>query len=140
VALKKEPLPKNAIELKLEYSFPNDEQVKNDIYIASGRDICIDREDHIYVSDWKAAKILEFDFKGNFLKAFGRKGQGPGEYTSPGHLFCDPKNNLLIDGQNHQILTFDPNGKFVKSLKTTKSHTGYAIDADGRIENMKKRI
>jgi hypothetical protein len=126
-------VPKSAKELKLEYSFPSEEQQKNDILIESGRGICLDPKDNVYVSDSKARKILKFDFQGNFLKSFGRKGQGPGEYTSPGSLICDPERNLLVDGLNRQMLTFDPNGEFVKSFRIEKSYSGYAIDGEGRI-------
>lgn len=131
--LKMEPVPKSAKELKLEYFFPTDEQENIDIIIESGRGICLDPKDDVYVSDSKAGKILKFDFRGNFIKAFGRKGQGPGEYTSPGSLICDPDGNLLVDGQNRQILTFDPNGKFVKRFRIEKGYTCLAMDGVGRI-------
>lgn len=48
-------------------------------------------------------------------------------------MICDPKGNLLVDGRNRQILTFDPNGEFTKSFRIEKFYARLAIDDEGRI-------
>ena len=106
--------------------------MNNDIIIERGRGICLDQKG-TSISRLEGGRILKLDFQGNFLKAFGRKGQGPGEYTSPGSLICDPNGNLLVDGQNGRILTLDSNGEFTESFRIEKSYSRLAIDGEGRI-------
>jgi len=42
-----------------------------------------DEAGKVYVLDRKAGQIKVFDPQGNFLRAIGRRGQGPGEFQEP---------------------------------------------------------
>ncbi len=49
-------------------------------YISS---IAIDRHGALYVGQWQGGSILAFDGNtGRYLRRFGRKGSGPGEFTA----------------------------------------------------------
>src|SRR5512135_3755384 len=53
-------------------------------YFQEPSDIEIDgRRSLIYVADAGSHRVLVFDFGGEFLRAIGRKGQGPGEFARP---------------------------------------------------------
>ena len=76
----------------------------------------IDSELNLYVVDNKRSKILKFDRNGKFIKDWGRKGQGPGEFPwNPADIFVSKKDTTVYvyDGSGRLSL-FDPDGNFKK--------------------------
>src|ERR1700730_1112373 len=60
------------------------------------------------------ARVVKFDKTGKFIKAWGRKGMGPGEFDAPHTLAFDSRGRLLVgDRQNNRIQIFDQDGKFI---------------------------
>jgi len=54
------------------------------------------------------ARIMKFDKNGKFIKAWGRKGMGPGEFDVPHTIAFDSKGRLFVgDRQNNRIQIFD---------------------------------
>jgi sugar lactone lactonase YvrE len=58
---------------------------------------------------------------GRFVRTFGRKGQGPGEFSSPGSIDVDGRGNLhVLDGSQKRIQVFTPLGEVIKTIPATK--------------------
>lgn len=70
--------------------------------------------DRVYVSDAEKNQILVFNLDGKFKFAFGRAGNGPGEFNFPYGLAVDKDGRLYVaDMKNHRLQVFDRDGKFV---------------------------
>jgi DNA-binding beta-propeller fold protein YncE len=64
------------------------------------------------------ARILKFDKTGKFLKSWGGKGKGPGQFEVPHGIAVDAKGQLWVsDRENQRIQIFDADGTFIKELK-----------------------
>ena len=76
--------------------------------------------DALFILDWTQAKVLYmFDFEGNFVRKFGAKGGGPGEYAGLADFTIDTDNNIiyLFDNQRHRINAYDiVSGNFLRSI------------------------
>src|SRR4030042_2929905 len=49
-------------------------------------DVDSDSNGHIYVLDYQECLMTKYDSKGMFMTKFGRKGQGPGEFSNPSSM------------------------------------------------------
>ena len=79
----------------------------------------VDSEGSIYCLNEKCFEnfILKFDRYGNFLKAFGRKGQGPGELQMPILPLITSQDEIVIMDQGRSSLFFfTKDGAFIKSI------------------------
>ncbi len=57
------------------------------------------------------ARVVKFDKTGKFLKTWGRKGMGPGEFDLLHSIVLDSRGRVLVgDRQNNRIQVFDPDG------------------------------
>ena len=97
--------------------------------------ISVDREERIYVLDYSEANIKVFNKNGDYLKTIGRKGQGPGEMTSPFSICITKKNEIVVqDLNNHQISFFSLEGRYLKAISTAEVIiVGSVIDTRGNI-------
>lgn len=133
--LNADKLPDNAIELELEYAFPNSDQEKNGQYIAQAFDIDInDLNGNIYIADSKGCKIIEIDNNGKYIREMSKKGQGPGEMQYPSEIFSDKKGQIyLYDGKNSRITIFDKDIEYINSFKIFKPYSSYHVNTKGLI-------
>jgi hypothetical protein len=87
------------------------------------------------LDDPKEIKIRVFDSKGKRLWTFGRRGQGPGEFSGPGSIKVMPDGTLLIYdvlSRRFNCLTLD--GKFLKTVSVKKIPGGIVrIDSRGYV-------
>ncbi len=69
---------------------------------------------NVYVVDYRSSRIFKFDKTGQFIKAFGRAGQGPGEFPRS-LVSVSIKNDVLyaMDSSN-RLSMFDLDGNFIK--------------------------
>ena len=118
-----------------------------EIYTAGGGDLPeesfveaiagdVDKDGTVYVLDWKDNKVKVFDVRGKFLRAFGKKGQGPGELNQPQSLIITPENEVLVvDGLNQRFAIFSLEGKFLRNISTAKALgiSGIKMDSRGLI-------
>lgn len=87
----------------------------------------------IYIIDAGSDRVLVFDFEGGFRRAFGAKGQGPGEFLRPTGAGLLPGGGLAVaDHGNNRIQIFDPEGTPVRSIATTDARVADLVVADGR--------
>ena len=63
------------------------------------------------------ALVHKFDKDGNYLVAFGKKGQGPGEVEYPNYQRITTDNKIpIVDGNRHKILIFDEHGQLFDEI------------------------
>ncbi len=100
---------------------------------ASIRYLLIDEDENIYALDDKEVRIKVFDKTGKFLRAFGKKGQGPGEIGGPNRLESAPQKMIVLsDFANRKFIFFSPDGVVRKELSMGKSSINrFKIDSRG---------
>jgi hypothetical protein len=87
--------------------------------------LCTDDNSNLYAVDsgWNA--VFKFDSKDNYIRSFGRDGQGPGEFLgnslncSLGLSFGRDGKLYVLDNCNKRISIFSPDGKFIRQLSTS---------------------
>lgn len=74
----------------------------------------VDADGNVYVLDGGNFRVLVFDADGNFVRTFGRQGQGPGEFLNP-FRFAFAGGRLVIEDINlARFSAFDPQGQLVQ--------------------------
>ena len=64
------------------------------------------------------ARVLKFDRDGKFVKSWGGKGSGPGQFQVAHGIAIDAKGLLWVaDRENQRIQVFQPDGTFVREIK-----------------------
>ena len=64
------------------------------------------------------ARIVKFSKDGTFIKAWGKRGTGPGEFNTPHSLAMDEKGRLFVaDRGNNRIEIFNQDGAFLGEWK-----------------------
>ena len=75
------------------------------------------------------ARIVKFDATGKFIKTWGKKGMGPGEFDVVHTLAFDSRGRLFVgDRQNNRIQIFDQDGKFIAQWLQFGRPSGLYID------------
>jgi len=75
------------------------------------------------------ARIMKFNKSGAFLKTWGKKGMGPGEFDVVHTIALDSRGRVFAgDRQNNRIQVFDPEGKFIAQWFQFGRPSGMYID------------
>ncbi len=107
-------------------------------------DVAIAPNGDIFVSDshrnGKNNRIVKFDRTGKFIKEWGRKGSGPGEFSEVHTIAFDSRGRLFAgDRENNRIQIFDQDGKLLdvwhqfgrpSGISITKDDTIYVTDSE----------
>ncbi len=98
----------------------------------SPTDVAVAPNGDIFVSDGHVnSRIVKFSKDGTFIKAWGRRGSGPGEFNVPHTIFFDSRGRLLVgDRANHRIQIFDQEGTFLDQWPQFGSPSGIFIAPD----------
>jgi streptogramin lyase len=77
-------------------------------------DVAWDSEGNIYITDgYINSRVAKYDKNGDWVKSWGSKGTGPGQFRLPHSIAIDRNNNVYVgDRSNHRIQVFDTDGKF----------------------------
>ena len=99
----------------------------------SPSDVLVAPNGDIFVADGHGgdtnARIVKFDKDGKFIKIWGKKGAGPGEFNVPHALAMDSAGRLFVgDRANSRIQIFDQDGKFLAEWKQFGRPSGVFID------------
>jgi streptogramin lyase len=81
-------------------------------------DVAWDASGNIYVSDgYNNSRVVKFDKDGNWVKAWGERGSGPGQLNIPHTIATDAKGNVYVgDRTNRRIQVFDSNGTVLRQI------------------------
>ena len=95
-------------------------------------DIAIAPNGDIFVSDGHVNnRVVKLSKDGKFIKAWGKKGSGPGEFNVPHTLAFDSGGRLFVgDRSNSRIQIFDQDGKFLEEWKQFSRPSGIFIKGD----------
>jgi sugar lactone lactonase YvrE len=106
-------------------------------YFYQPNDVVTAPNGDIYVAEGHGganSRILKFDKDGKFLKAFGKKGTGPGEFDQPHALAFDSRGRLFVgDRSNNRIQIFDQEGKLLDTWTQFSRPSGIYIDRNDMI-------
>lgn len=96
------------------------------------RSFIVDKNKNIYITDYQDQSIKVFDPKGEYIQTIGRKGEGPGEFSSIGYLTFLPDGRLMVmDLEARRISLFDSDGKYIEGYHWAERPGGliYATDS-----------
>ena len=116
-------------ELEEDLSIGNEEDENYLFYKI--RDIQVDRDGSIYISDSGNHRVQKFDKNGNYLLTIGKKGQGPGEFKVPMHIQIDnDSGNIFVNNESRKIIIFDKEGKYIdKDIIVEEGVTDFYVDS-----------
>ena len=71
----------------------------------------------VFIADgYRNNRIVHCDANGKFIKAWGKMGVGPGEFSLPHSIVIDSKGLLYVaDRNNNRIQVFDQSGSFIRA-------------------------
>jgi DNA-binding beta-propeller fold protein YncE len=79
--------------------------------------IDLDRDENLYVADWKNSRVQKFSPAGAFLATFDGTEAGVGEIRRPTGVAVDADGDVYVtDWFHHRLQVFGPDGTFVTSL------------------------
>lgn len=100
-------------------------------------DVLVAPNGTIYVSEGHGAesnRIIVLNKEGKYLREFGRKGTGPGEFDQPHALAMDSKGRLFVgDRSNNRIQILDQDGKYLEEWTQFSRPSGIYIDKSDMI-------
>jgi streptogramin lyase len=101
-------------------------------------DVVVAPNGDIFVADGHGedtnARIVRFSRDGKFIKAWGRKGTGPGEFGGLHAIAMDSTGRVFVgDRTNSRIQIFDQDGKLLADWKQFGRPSGIFIDANDTI-------
>ena len=102
-------------------------------------DVAWNKNGDIFVTDGHVnARVVKYTKDGKFIKAWGKKGNGPGEFNLPHSVAIDSRGRVFVaDRSNNRIQIFDQDGTFLEqwdqfggdsSLTIFPDDTLYAVD------------
>ena len=99
------------------------------------RSVQVDEEENIYVLDLKDVRVKVFDKNGKRLRAFGKKGQDPGELQLPYRMYLiSGKELMFYDISNRRISYYSLAGQCLREISTAKQMFERTIaDSKGNI-------
>jgi DNA-binding beta-propeller fold protein YncE len=86
----------------------------------------------IFVADGHVnARVVKFSRDGKFIKAWGTKGNGPGQFNVPHAIVLDSRGRVLVaDRNNNRIQIFDQDGTYLDEWKQFGQPSGLFIAPD----------
>jgi len=80
--------------------------------------VAVDSKNNIYILSTNKAVVYKFDSIGNFIKNFGRIGEGPGESKWPQNMYVQNDTVNVLNQTVLQMNKFDTEGNFLFSVPT----------------------
>jgi sugar lactone lactonase YvrE len=105
----------------------------NDVF-SGPCDVAIAQNGDIFVADGHMAdvpvnRIMRFSKDGTFIKAWGKRGSGPGEFDTPHSIAIDSRGRIFVaDRSNSRMQIFDQDGRFLDQWKQFGRPSGVFID------------
>ena len=101
-------------------------------------DIVVSPAGDLFVTDshrnGKNNRVVRFTKDGKYVKEWGRKGSGRGEFSEPHTIAMDSGGRLFVgDRENNRIQIFDQNGTFLDEWRQFGRPSGIFITSDDTI-------
>src|SRR5262245_29595071 len=98
-------------------------------------DIAVATSGEFYVRDgYGNSRVVKFSREGKFVKEWGKKGTGEGEFNLPHAILLDDRGRVIVgDRENNRIQVFDADGKFLTQWKESGAPFGLFLTADKRL-------
>jgi DNA-binding beta-propeller fold protein YncE len=101
-------------------------------------DVVVGANGDIFVADGHGgttnARIVKFNRDGRFIKSWGKRGSGPGEFDAPHAIAIDSRGRIFVaDRGNNRIQIFDQEGTFVEEWRQFSRPSGIFFDGSDRI-------
>jgi DNA-binding beta-propeller fold protein YncE len=98
-------------------------------------DVAITPAGEFYVADgYGNARVVKFSREGKFLKEWGRKGTGEGEFNLPHAICLDANGRVYVgDRENNRVQVFDAEGKFLSAWKESGAPYGLFLAGNERL-------
>src|SRR5260370_16672237 len=96
-----------------------DQAGEDQTHMNQPNDVAFAANGDLYVSDgYGNDRVVVFDKNGKFVRAWGKLGAGPGEFSQPHSIALDSKGRVYVaDRNNARIQVFDSKGKFLTEWK-----------------------
>ena len=108
--------PSRSVLFEEEFIYEGTDQA-GEIRLFKPGGFAVDAEGKVYIADESDMAIKVFDQAGKFLRAIGRRGEGPGEFTNMRYIFPLRDGCLLVtDDLARRTLFFGPEGQFLSSF------------------------
>jgi len=96
--------------------------------------LAVDDEENIYAMDQGETQVKVFDKNGAFLRAIGKKGEGPGELLNPDNIFIKSNNQLVIEDFIRSLTYYSLEGEYIKTQSFAKIFpVGILVNSKGYI-------
>ena len=103
--------------------------------------VAVDADGNLFVSDTWNNRIQVFDADGNFIRTFGKSGDGPGYFARPKGIAVDSDGHVWVaDAMQDRVQVFTPEGQLLIYLGghgllpgQFSALAGLAIDKNNRI-------
>ncbi len=103
--------------------------------------VAVDADGNLYVTDTLNDRVEVFDAEGNFIRAFGKAGDGPGYFARPKGIAIDGDGHVWVaDGVQDRVQVFTPEGRLLIWMGEHgilpgqfRSLAGLAIDKKNRV-------
>ncbi|HEX8149441.1 MAG TPA: hypothetical protein VF591_19815 [Pyrinomonadaceae bacterium] len=77
--------------------------------------------------------VFRFSPEGKYLARFGGQGHAPGQYGPPSALAADTRGRLYVCESFDKVHVYEPDGRFVRTLKTPHAADALAFDAQNNL-------
>jgi DNA-binding beta-propeller fold protein YncE len=109
--------------------------------LAMPSNVAVDQDGNVYVTDTLNNRVQIFDADGNFLKTFGKAGDGPGYFARPKGIAVDADGHIWVaDAVQNRVQVFDQEGRLLMWMGGTgiypgqfRTLAGLAIDKNNRV-------
>lgn len=89
---------------------------REELLFGSIASVCEDDQANFYVLDRLEQKVFKFSPDGRLLIKFGQKGQGPGDFQSPGQVVFTSQGELAVLEDLFYVSFLKPDGTFIRRL------------------------
>lgn len=81
-----------------------------------------DADDNLYVLDGDDGRVAVFDRSGRFVRQFGRRGEGPGEFRFPSHIaVTNDRHIVVLDRGNRALVVYTRSGEYLRNIPIDQS-------------------
>lgn len=84
-----------------------------------------DDRGNVYLLDAQLHRVMIYDAGGEFLRAIGREGEGPGEFRRPGGMVMQPDGNVgIVQRAPGRIVSLTPGGEPAENFRVPEAEDG----------------